>query len=124
MFMKENVWIFKTCSFDENQKNKENSQQTEMRKKRVICPIVSVFTRLSVLSIPTQNFLFDTLTIKFFYQMTSAIRMAQGWVLDSWPGGFQFETWLRRIFFLAYFHPSPLLKYMRKVVLDLERNLC
>ena len=29
---------------------------------------------------------------------------------------YEFDTWLRRIFFPAYFHFSPLLKHVRKVV--------
>ena len=36
-------------------------------------------------------------------------------MLDSRPGGCEFETRLRRNFFTAYFHPSPLLKHLRKV---------
>ena len=36
--------------------------------------------------------------------------------VDSWPGGFELNTWLRRTFFPAYFCLSPLLKHMRKVV--------
>ena len=34
----------------------------------------------------------------------------------SWPGGCEFKTQLRQTFFLAYFHLSPLLKHVRKVV--------
>ena len=37
-------------------------------------------------------------------------------VSDTWPGGCEFDTRLRRTFFPAYFRPSPLLKHVRKVV--------
>ena len=35
---------------------------------------------------------------------------------DSWSGGYEFETRLRRNFFSAYFRLSPLLKHVKKVV--------
>ena len=35
---------------------------------------------------------------------------------DSGPGGCEFHTWLRKIFFPAYFRFSPLLKHVEKVV--------
>ena len=45
-------------------------------------------------------------------------------VSDSWPGGCEFETRTRYIFFPAYFRLSPLLKHVRKVVGGFERKLC
>ena len=38
------------------------------------------------------------------------------WKMDSRPGSGEFETLLWQTFFLAYFHLSPLLKHVRKVV--------
>ena len=37
-------------------------------------------------------------------------------VSDSWPAGCEFDPWLRRLFFLAYFRLSPLQKHVKKVV--------
>ena len=37
-------------------------------------------------------------------------------VADSRLGGFQFEIRLKRTFFPGYFHLSPLLRHVRKVV--------
>ena len=37
-------------------------------------------------------------------------------VSDSWPGGYEFDPQLRRLFFPAYFRLSPLQKCVRKVV--------
>ena len=37
-------------------------------------------------------------------------------VSDSWPGGYEFETHLRWTFCQAYFHLSPLVKHVRKIV--------
>ena len=48
-------------------------------------------------------------------------------VLDSWPGGCEFDPWLRRFFFLAYFHLSPLQKHVkcvRKVVGGFRKKSC
>ena len=44
-------------------------------------------------------------------------------VSSSLPGGYEFETWLRRHFFPAYFRLSPLLKHVRKVVYGFEKKL-
>ena len=37
-------------------------------------------------------------------------------VSDWWPGSWEFDPRLRRLFFSAYFHLSPLQKHVRKVV--------
>ena len=37
-------------------------------------------------------------------------------VSDSWPGGCEFDPWLRRLCFPAYIRLSPLQKHVRKVV--------
>ena len=41
----------------------------------------------------------------------------------SWPGGYEFDPWLRRLFFPAYFRLSPMQKHVRKVVVALERKV-
>ena len=43
---------------------------------------------------------------------------------DSWPGGCEFDPRLRRLFFPAYFHLSPLQKHLRKVVGDFGKKSC
>ena len=56
---------------------------------------------------------------KFFCTFKSLVPRPGGSVLrvlDSSPGGCEFETQLMRNFFAAYFHLSPLLKHARKVV--------
>ena len=45
-------------------------------------------------------------------------------VSDSWPGGCEFDPWLRRTFFLTYFRLSPLQKHVRKVVGGFEKKSC
>ena len=45
-------------------------------------------------------------------------------VSDSWPGGCEFETRLRRTFFRAHFLFSPLLKHVRKVVGGFGKKSC
>ena len=42
---------------------------------------------------------------------------------NSWPGGCEFHTWFRQTSFLAYFHLSPLLKNLRKVVGVIEKKV-
>ena len=43
-------------------------------------------------------------------------------VSDSRPGGCEFDPRLRRLFFPAYFHLSPLQKHVRKVVGDFGKK--
>ena len=45
-------------------------------------------------------------------------------VLDSWPGGCEFDPRLRRLFFPAYFRLSPLQKHVRKVVGGFGKKSC
>ena len=45
-------------------------------------------------------------------------------VSDSWPGGFEFDPRLRRLFFPAYFRLSPLQKHVRKVVGGFGKKSC
>ena len=45
-------------------------------------------------------------------------------VSHSLHGGSQFNPWLRRLFFLAYFRLSPLQKHVRKVVGDFGKKSC
>ena len=45
-------------------------------------------------------------------------------VLDSRPGGCEFNPWLRRLFFPAYFRLSPLQKHVRKVVSGFGKKIC
>ena len=45
-------------------------------------------------------------------------------VSDSGPGGCEFDPWLRRLFFLVYFHLSPLQKHVRKVVGGFGKKSC
>ena len=45
-------------------------------------------------------------------------------VLDSRPGGCEFDPWLRRIFFPADFLLSPLQKHLRKVVGGFGKKSC
>ena len=44
-------------------------------------------------------------------------------VSDSCPGGCEFETRLKRTFFLAYFRLSSLPKHVRKVVGGFEKKI-
>ena len=43
---------------------------------------------------------------------------------DSLPGGCEFDPRLRRTFFPAYFHLSPLQKHVRKVVCGFGKKSC
>ena len=43
---------------------------------------------------------------------------------DSWPGDCEFDPRLRRLFFPAYFHLSPLQKHVRKVVDGFRKESC
>ena len=45
-------------------------------------------------------------------------------VSDSWPGGFEFDTRLRRNFFPAYFRLSPLLRHVKKSSPCLWKESC
>ena len=45
-------------------------------------------------------------------------------VSDSWPGGCEFDPWLRRFFFQAYFRLSPLQKHVGKVVCGFGKKSC
>ena len=45
-------------------------------------------------------------------------------VSDSWPGGCEFDYWLRRLSFAAYFCLSPLQKHVRKVVVGFVKKSC
>ena len=45
-------------------------------------------------------------------------------VSDSWPGGYEFDPWLKRLFFPAYFRLSPLQKHVRKVVGGFGKKSC
>ena len=45
-------------------------------------------------------------------------------VLDSRPGGCEFNPRLRRFFFPAYFRLSPLQKHVRKVVSGFGKKSC
>ena len=43
---------------------------------------------------------------------------------DPLPGGCKFDPQLRRLFFPAYFHLSPLQKHVKKVVGGFEKKSC
>ena len=45
-------------------------------------------------------------------------------MLDSRPVACEFDPWLRQSFFPAYFHLSPLLKHVRKVVGSFGKKSC
>ena len=45
-------------------------------------------------------------------------------VLDSSPGGCEFDPWLKRTFFPAYFPLSPLQKHVGKVVGSFGKKSC
>ena len=45
-------------------------------------------------------------------------------VLNSSPGGCEFDPWLRGLFFPAYFRLSPLQKHVRKVVGGFGKKSC
>ena len=45
-------------------------------------------------------------------------------VSDSWPDGCEFDPWLRRTFFPAYFRLSSLQKHVRKVVGGFGNKSC
>ena len=56
----------------------------------------------------------------FFIDKFQKCSSPPGWlsvvcVSDSWPGGYELDTWMKQSFFLAYFRLSPL-KHVRKVV--------
>ena len=45
-------------------------------------------------------------------------------VLDSWPGGCEFDSRFRQTSFPAFFHLSPLQKHVRKVIGGFEKESC
>ena len=58
--------------------------------------------------------IFDNIWQSFFFSPRPGGSVLS--VSDSWPGGCEFETRLKGNFSPAYFHLSPLLKHVRKVV--------
>ena len=71
---------------------------------------------------------YKSLIFKMFLNLLSAnsnnFKPRMVIVSDSWPGGCEFDPWLRRRFFLACFRLSPLQEHVRKVVGGFGKKSC